>query len=87
MAVVVNGGMALQVNPVDFSQELKKLREAAQTFTKIDGQVVQIMLQTPAHLEPKKCYMLSALVKVSHGFFVILILISLSEVSPCCSVG
>lgn len=67
MSLIMYSGVALQVNPVDFSQELKKLREAAQTFTKIDGQVVQIMLQTPAHLEPKKCYMLSALVKVSHG--------------------
>ncbi len=48
----------------DFSVEVKKLREAAQTFTKVDGQVVQVMLQTPAYLEPKNYYMMSALVKV-----------------------
>ncbi|KAK9865662.1 hypothetical protein WJX84_000334 [Apatococcus fuscideae] len=58
----------LEVDPTDFSVEEKKLREAAQTFTKVDGQIVQLMLHTPAHLEPKKYYMLSALIKGTDSF-------------------
>jgi len=41
------------------------MQDAAQSYTKSDGEVVRLMLQRPALLAPKKCYMLSALIKVS----------------------
>ena len=41
------------------------MQDAAQSYTKSDGEVVRLMLQRPASLAPKKCYMLSALIKVS----------------------
>lgn len=58
--------MILQVHPVDFT-EVSKVQDAAQSYTKADGEVVKLMLQKPALLLPKKCYMLSALIKVYHG--------------------
>ena len=41
------------------------MQDAAQSYTKSDGEVVRLMLQRPALLAPKKCYMISALIKVS----------------------
>ena len=55
----------LQVDPADISQQVAKIQEAAQSYTKADGEIVKLMLQKPALLLPKKCYMLSALIKVS----------------------
>lgn len=55
----------MQVDCNDVSQELGKIQEAAQSFTKADGEIVRLMLQQPALLSPKKCYMLSAFIKVS----------------------
>ena len=54
----------VQVDPVDVSHEVAKLQDAAQSYTKADGEVVKLMLQKPALLLPKKCYMISGLIKV-----------------------
>lgn len=40
------------------------MQDAAQSYTKSDGEVVRLMLQRPALLMPKKSYMISALIKV-----------------------
>ncbi len=45
------------------------MQDAAQSYTKSDGEVVRLMLQRPALLAPKKCYMLSALIKVSQLYY------------------
>lgn len=55
----------LQVDPADVSQQVAKIEEAAQSYTKADGEIVKLMLQKPALLLPKKCYMISALIKVT----------------------
>lgn len=47
------------------SQQVAKVQDAAQSYTKADGEIVRLMLQKPALLLPKKCYMISALIKVS----------------------
>lgn len=54
----------MQVDPADVSQQVAKIQEAAQSYTKADGEIVKLMLQQPALLLPKKCYMISALIKV-----------------------
>lgn len=54
----------LQVDPADVSQQVAKIQDAAQSYTKADGEIVKLMLQKPALLLPKKCYMISALIKV-----------------------
>lgn len=59
-----NVNLVLQVDPADISQQVAKIQEAAQSYTKADGEIVKLMLQKPALLLPKKCYMLSALIKV-----------------------
>ena len=56
--------MLLQVDPADVSQQVAKIQEAAQSYTKADGEIVRLMLQKPALLLPKKVYMISALIKV-----------------------
>ena len=56
--------MNVQVDPADVSHEVDKIQDAAQSYTKADGEVVRLMLQKPALLLPKKCYMISALIKV-----------------------
>ena len=53
------------MDPSNVSEEIAKIQDAAQSYTKSDGEVVRLMLQRPALLAPKKCYMLSALIKVS----------------------
>ena len=40
------------------------MQDAAQSYTKSDGEVVRLMLQRPALLTPKRSYMISALIKV-----------------------
>ncbi|DBB13502.1 TPA: hypothetical protein ACH3X3_000550 [Trebouxia sp. C0006] len=58
----------LEVDPSNVSEEIAKIQDAAQSYTKSDGEVVRLMLQRPALLAPKKCYMLSALIKGTESF-------------------
>ena len=68
------------MDPTDISQELGKLQDAAQSFTKGDGEVVRMMLRKPALLVPKKCYMLSAFIKVSPHYLEFLNRAAITEV-------
>ncbi|DBA66409.1 hypothetical protein WJX79_000202 [Trebouxia sp. C0005] len=58
----------LEVNPSNVSEEVANMQDAAQSYTKSDGEVVRLMLQRPALLAPKKCYMISALIKGTESF-------------------
>ncbi|KAL3148506.1 hypothetical protein ABBQ38_013947 [Trebouxia sp. C0009 RCD-2024] len=58
----------LEVDPADMSQQVAKVQDAAQSYTKADGEIVRLMLQKPALLLPKKCYMISALIKGAESF-------------------
>ena len=42
-----------------------KLQQAAQSFTKYDGQILKLMLPRPQLLLPSKAYMISAYIKVT----------------------
>ena len=55
----------VQVEAKCWSQEVAKLGDAAQSYTRSDGEVVRLMLAKPVQLDPKGWYMLSALIKVS----------------------
>jgi hypothetical protein len=43
-----------QVSGEDFSNEVCTLQSAAQSFTKADGTLVRLYLNSPAHLQPGK---------------------------------
>ena len=54
----------LQVALEDPGKVVAKLQQAAQSFTKYDGQVLKLMLPKPQLLLPNKAYMISAYIKV-----------------------
>ena len=55
----------LQVALEDPGKVVAKLQQAAQSFTKYDGQVLKLMLPKPQLLLPNKAYMISAYIKVT----------------------
>ena len=55
----------LQVALEDPGKVVAKLQQAAQSFTKYDGQVLKLMLPRPQLLLPSKAYMISAYIKVT----------------------
>lgn len=57
-----------QVEPADANQVVTEVEDIAQSFTKADGEVVKLMLQKPALLQPKKCYLISAFIKGTESF-------------------
>lgn len=57
----------LEVNEEDFSVSVNSLSNAAQSFTKNDGQLLKLFLEKPVDLVPAKFYMLSALIKGSES--------------------
>ena len=57
--------MGLQVALEDPGKVVAKLQQAAQSFTKYDGQVLKLMLPRPQLLLPNKAYMISAYIKVT----------------------
>lgn len=58
----------LEVHADDFSQEISKLQEVAQSYTKQDGQLLKLFLPSPPWLEPNHYYMLSALVRGAESY-------------------
>lgn len=54
---------AFEVSQEDFSVTVSTLSSCAKTYTKQDGQLLEIMLNKPVILIPGKFYMLSALIK------------------------
>ncbi|KAK9818238.1 hypothetical protein WJX72_009240 [[Myrmecia] bisecta] len=58
----------MEVEPDDFSMEIKTLRSGAQSFTKADGQVARLLLQKPVLLQANKVYMLSMFIKGSESY-------------------
>lgn len=58
----------LEVEATCWSQEVAKLGDAAQSYTRSDGEVVRLMLAKPVQLDPKGCYMLSAIIKGTESF-------------------
>lgn len=53
----------LEVSSEDFGVSLNTLSTCAQSFTKQDGPLLELMLTKPVSLIPGKFYMLSALIK------------------------
>lgn len=58
----------LEVDPEDYSIEVARIGQAAQSFTKADGSLLKLSLPEPAHLIPGHTYMLSALIKGNESF-------------------
>uniref|UniRef100_A0A061R7F2 K+ channel tetramerization subfamily protein n=1 Tax=Tetraselmis sp. GSL018 TaxID=582737 RepID=A0A061R7F2_9CHLO len=61
----------VEVDPLDFSIEICRIAEGAQSFTRSDmndQQIVRMMLDSPAALTADKHYMLSALIKGTESF-------------------
>ncbi|KAL6757301.1 BTB/POZ protein [Haematococcus lacustris] len=57
-----------EVEPEEYSNEVCTLQSVAQSFTKTDGQLIRLYLNSPALLQPNKFYMLSALIKGTESF-------------------
>lgn len=57
----------LEVAHDDFGVEVANIEECAQSYTKADGQIVQMFFDQPAKLSVGKYYMLSALIKGSES--------------------
>lgn len=58
----------LQVDSEDYSLEVSRIGQVAQSFTKADGSLLKLSLSEPAPLLPGCTYMLSALIKGNESF-------------------
>lgn len=57
----------IEVAQHDYSVEVVNVAECAQSYTKADGQIIQMFFDRPAKLHAGKYYMLSALIKGSES--------------------
>ena len=57
---------SLQVDSEDYSNEVCTLQTAAQSFTKVDGQLVRLFLNSPVVLQPEKVCALGHTCSVPH---------------------